>query len=260
MSSALVLVLMVVESSVGYLVHGVYREERWAVAALRGNDLVTLLLVAPLFAVAVTRGRRSDRWRVVWLGGLLYAVNNFAYYAFGTTFNDVFLLHVSTLGLSIAALVTLTLDLPVQRVTAQVVPHRSDRAIALYMAAIGVALISAWGGFSLRFATTGELPHDVMPPTAVHLVYALDMTMLAPAFLAGGVLLWRHRAWGYVFGAAVNLFGAAYLVVLEFVGGFEANAGIADKTWISPPAIAGAALCALAAVTLLRRLAVATRS
>jgi hypothetical protein len=93
-----------------------------------------------------------------------------------------------------------------------------------------------------------------MPPTAVHLVYALDMSLLAPAFLAGGLLLWRRRPWGYALGVAVNLFGAAYLVVLEFVGGFQANAGIATKTWSSPPALAGASLCAIGAINLLRRI------
>ena len=123
------------------------------------------------------------------------------------------------------------------------------------MVAVGTALVTAWGGFSLRFAITGELPEDVMPASrGPSRGRATDLSLLAPAFLAGGLLLWRRAAWGYVLGVAVNLFGAAYLVVLEFVGGFEANAGIADKTWLAPPAIGGAVLCALAAWQLLRHL------
>jgi hypothetical protein len=250
--SGLVVALMLIESPLGLVVDNLYHEEPWAIAALRGNDLVTLLVVAPVLAFALVRRRTSNRWTLVWLGGLLYAFYNFAYYAFGTTFNDVFLLHVATMTLALVALIALVGQSDAEAMWARPAV-RSDRWIALYMTLVGSALVAAWGGFSLRFAVTGELPQDVMPPTAVHLVYALDMSLLAPAFIGGGVLLWRRRPWGYALGVSVNLFGAAYLIVLEFVGGFQANAGIAGKTWISPPAILGASLCAACAVYLLRR-------
>lgn len=60
-ASATVVVLSVVESVLGLVVHGLYHEDRWAIAALRGNDLVSLVLVAPAFGVAVARGKRSAR-------------------------------------------------------------------------------------------------------------------------------------------------------------------------------------------------------
>lgn len=252
-ASAVVVALMVVESGLGLVVRGLYREAPWAIAAFRGNDLVTLVLVAPALAVAVMRSRRSQRWTLVWVGGLFFAVYNFAYYAFGAAFNDVFLLHVATLTVSIAALIALVVSLDVDALTSAMAGSR-HRLIAAYMTLVGVALVLAWGGLSLRFAVTGELPDDVMPASAVHLVYALDLSLLAAAFLAGGLLLWQRHRWGYILGVAVNLFGAAYLIVLEFVGGFQANAGISDKTWNSPPVIVGALLCATAAAVLLRRI------
>jgi hypothetical protein len=214
---------------------------------------VTLLL-APLLAVAIARGPHSDRWALVWLSGLLYGVYNFAYYAFGTEFSDVFLLHVTSLATAIIGLIALASSIDAPALAGRFSPLRHRRLIAGFMVFVGTALVAAWGGLSMRFAITGELPEDVMPPTAVHLVYALDLSLLAPMFLAGGILLWRGAPWGWVLGASVNIFGAAYLLVLEMVGGFQAEAGITDKTWISPPAILGAALCALASVTLLRHL------
>jgi hypothetical protein len=249
---------MLVESLLGLLIRGLYREAPWAIAALRGNDLVTLVLVAPGLMVALSRSRQSRRWRLVWLGGLFYSVYNFAYYAFGTAFNDVFLLHVATLALSIAALIALVAALH-DDIVGNASDQQAHKLIAAYMILVGASLIGAWGGLSLRFAITGELPHDVMPPSAVHLVYALDMSLLAPAFLGGGVLLWRRHPWGRALGVAVNTFGAAYLVVLEFVGGFEANAGVEGKTWLSPPALLGALLCAAAATALLRNTECQTR-
>jgi hypothetical protein len=251
---AVVVVLMVVESAIGLFVRDVYPEATWAVAALRGNDLVTLVLVAPVLAVALVRGRQSAGWSLVWLAGVLYGVYNFAYYAFGTAFSDLFLLHVATFSLSILALVGFVMGLDVDAIASRFVAGRRDRVVAAYMVAVGSALVVAWGGLSLRFAVTGRLPEDVMPPSAVHLVYALDLSLLAPSFLAGGLLLWRRRPWGYVLGVAVNLFGVAYLVVLEMVGGFEAEAGVAGKTWVSPAGLVGALACAVGAAVLLRGL------
>ena len=46
-----------------------------------------------------------------------------------------------------------------------------------------------------------------------------------------------------VLAVAVNASGAAYLAVLEFVGGFQADAGIAGKTWLSPVAIGAILAC-----------------
>jgi len=249
--STVAVAFMAVESVLGLLVHDLYREDRWAVAALRGNDLVTLVLVVPVLGLALVRSRTSAGWTLVWLAGLFYGVYNFAYYVFGTAFNDVFLLHEATLVLSLSALVSLAVTVDPASL-AGAVRAGGHRVVASFMVVVGSALVAAWGGFSLRFAIDGTLPKDVMPPNAVHLVYALDLALLAPAFLAGGILLWRGTAWGRVLAAVVNLFGAAYLVVLEFVGGFEADAGIAGKTWMSPPSILGAVACAAAAIALLR--------
>lgn len=246
-SSWILAALMAVESLLGLVVTGLFPEEPWAIAALRGNDLITLVLVTPALVLALLFAKRSDRWALVWLGALIYSVYNFAYYAFGTAFNDVFLLHVASFSLAIVALIGFVADFDARGLAEGIGAMPGRRAAAGLMIVIGLVMLGAWGALSVRFALTGELPEDVMPPSAVHLVYALDMSLLAPSFLAGGIMLWRRLPWGYALGAAVNLFGAAYLIVLEFVGGFQANEGIADKTWISPPALGGALLCALAA-------------
>ena len=189
----------------------------------------------------------------IWLGLLFYGVYNFAYYAYGAAFSDVFLLHVAAYSLSMIGLILLGASIDVRRVAAGVAGGRRARVVAGFTTVVGLALIGAWGGLSVRFAVTGELPQDVMPPAAVHLVYALDMGILAPAFVIAGVLLWRRTPWGAVLAVAINASGAAYLTVLEFVGGFQANAGIDGKTWASPTAIGAVALCLAATLVLLVR-------
>jgi hypothetical protein len=251
--TAVLLVLMVVQSVLGLVVDGLYPEQTWAVAALRGNDLVTLVLVVPMLSAAtwLSRRRPSTVAVVVWLAMLFYGVYNYAYYAFGAAFSDVFLLHVAALATSAYALLMLGTSVDADVVALGVRGGTWARVVAVFTALVGAALVGAWGTMSVRYAVTGALPEDVMPPAAVHLVYALDLAVLAPAFLVAGVLLWMRVPWGAVLAAAVNVSGAAYLAVLWAVGGFQADAGIPDKTWASPVAIGSTLLCLLAALVLL---------
>jgi hypothetical protein len=52
-------------------------------------------------------------------------------------------------------------------------------------------------------------------PDAFKLVAALDLSLMVPALLFGGVLLWKRSPWGYVVAAAASLQGALYLLVLS---------------------------------------------
>ena len=251
--SWVVLALMAVASAAGLLVDGIYPEETWAVAAFRGNDLVTLGLVVPVLAVALVASRRrpSSASVLVWLGMLFYGLYNYAYYAFGATFNDLFLLHVAAYSLSAIAMVLLGTSIDAEVAARGVVGGARAKVVAVFTTLVGLALLGAWGFMSLRASFTGELPEDVMPTQAVHLVYAIDLGILAPMFVIAGILLWRAVPWGAVLAVAINASGAAYLAVLEMVGGSQADAGIAGKTWLSPVAIGSVLACLLATLALL---------
>ena len=253
--SVLVVALMLVQAGLGLAVAGLYPEQTWAVASLRGNDLVTLVLVAPALALSLvaTRRRPTSASVLVWLGLLFYGTYNFAYYAFGTAFSTVFLLHVAAFTASTAALVLLGSSIDATQTAHGVAGGTRARVVAVFTGLVGLALLGAWGSVSVRFAVTGDLPTNVMPPSAVHLVYALDMGVLAPVFVLAGVLLWRRVPWGGVLAVAVNVSGAAYLAVLWVVGGFQADAGIPGTTWLSPVAIGATLACTAAAAALLVR-------
>ena len=251
--SEVVLLLMVVQAVLGLAVSGLYPEQTWAVAAFRGNDLVTLLVAAPVLAVAMLASRRRDSSAsvLVWLGMLHYGVYNYAYYSFGAAFSGVFLLHVAALVASIGGLLMLGTSIDAGRAARGVAGGTRGRVVAVFTTFVGVALVAAWGGLSLRFAVTGTLPANVMPPSAVHLVYAIDLSLLAPVFVVAGVLLWRREPWGAVLAVAINASGAVYLGVLWAVGGFQANAGIPGTTWLSPVAIGSVLACLSATLALL---------
>ena len=222
--SSVVLAVMVLQRPSAWW-SGLYPEETWAVAALRGNDLVTLVLVAPALAPAMVASRRRPPARRCWSGSGCCS----------TALTTSLLrlrhgLHTSSSSTSrpsprrpaawcSSGRASTRTGRPRRRRGHPGPGRRRVHDLRRAGPARGV------GRISVRFAVTGDLPENVMPPSAVHLVYALDMGVLAPAFLLAGVMLWRRMPWGAVLAVAVNASGAAYLAVLWAVGGFQSDAG-----------------------------------
>src|SRR5512135_146661 len=103
--SGVLVVVMVAASAMGLFVQDLYAEGAWAREALRGGDLVTLVLAAPLLLLSLLLSMRgSRRAQAAWVGMLAYGVYNYAFYTFGATFNDAFGLHIAAFSLSVFAL------------------------------------------------------------------------------------------------------------------------------------------------------------
>jgi hypothetical protein len=52
------------------------------------------------------------------------------------------------------------------------------------------------------------------------IVFALDLTLIVPAFLIGAVLRWRGHPADAVAGVAMNVLGVLYMAARAFAGGF----------------------------------------
>jgi hypothetical protein len=225
--SALVVGLMVAASLPGLLVDGLYADGPWAREALRGGDLVTLVLAAPLLLGAVILSARGSlRAQVVCLGMLGYAIYNYAYYVFGAEFNDVFLLHIAILSMSIFALALLAPRLDVPRIAARIRGGAAARWVGAFLVLVGLGQGGLWAYLIVRFALTGELLADI-PVDGQHLVFALDLALLAPTLVLAGILLFRRTAAGLVMGSALSLFGLLYQVNLQTAAVFQDAAGVA---------------------------------
>jgi hypothetical protein len=232
--SAIVAVLMGAASAAGLFVSHLYHDGAWAREALRGGDLVTLLITLPILTAAIVLSiRGSQRAQAVWIGVLAYAVYNYAYYAFGATFNDLFLFHIALLSTSIFALVFALPNLDITSIAIRLHNPRTAAWIGGFLAIVGVLQGALWLFVVSRNAVTGEVRHDV-PVAGQHLVLALDLSLLVPSLILAGVLLWRQTAMGYVLGAAMCVMGAIYQLNLMVAGIFQANAEVAGVKAFPP--------------------------
>jgi len=75
----------------GLFIDGVYRDNALVVSAWRGNDIVTLFVVIPMFLISILYTQKdSNKGRLFWMGFLWYMVYNYMFYLFGAAFNLFF--------------------------------------------------------------------------------------------------------------------------------------------------------------------------
>jgi len=250
-----VIVAATIASIGGLAVHGLYTDDTaWATAALRGGDLVTLILVVPgLIAATILARRGSVRARLIWGSLLGYGVYNFAFYVFGAAFNDLFLAHVVAFSASIFALIAWATELDARAIAARFDPRTPRRAVSALLLVVAAVFATLWTTFSLTYAVTGHLTLGAATLAGMHLVFALDLSLMAPSMAVGGIWLWRRKPWGYTVATALCVFGAAYQANLAAAGVFQSNAGVAGAKVVDPMGVAVLAAFVVAGSAMLRR-------
>ncbi|HYD51159.1 MAG TPA: hypothetical protein VEA99_00980 [Gemmatimonadaceae bacterium] len=205
------ILLMTLQAALGLALPGAYRDVAWIRATWFGNDLVTLVLAAPLLAWATAAERRdSERARLVGLGVLGYAAYNYGFYLLGAELNVFFPLYVAA---TLLAAVTLGRSLvrldPIQGAA---MSRGRSRTLGGWFVFVAAGLTVVWFGTWAAYVFAGRpLPVE---STAFRLVAALDLTVMVPALLTAGVLLWRRHPWAPVAAAIAGIQGSLYLLVL----------------------------------------------
>ncbi len=67
----------------------------------------------------------------------------------------------------------------------------------------------------IPFFTLGKLPETILStghPTSV--VFALDLSIIIPSFIASAILLWQRKTWGYILAVMMLVKGFTYGLVL----------------------------------------------
>lgn len=206
----------------GLLLDDVYTGATSTAQILRGYDLATAVLVVPALTVAAGYLRRGSLLgRLVTAGLLADLVYSYAFFVFGTSFNDLFLLHLAVFSASLTALV-----LTVAGADLDAVAKRLQAPTRVWPAAAGLALLALslggmWISAALVNAVNETIPAGsrlVETTTVVHLGMALDLAVQVPLYAVAAVLLWRRSAWGYVLAFVALLSGipeqVSYLVAM----------------------------------------------
>ncbi|PQJ26819.1 hypothetical protein BSZ35_17955 [Salinibacter sp. 10B] len=231
--SVVIAILMVLTSSAGLLFHDLYQDNALVASSWYGNDLVTLIVAAPLLVGALIGARQGSRKAfLVWMGMLAYTFYNYAFYLFGAAFNSLFLVYAILYTLSGFALVFGLASLDAEALYQRVQQGFPGRWIGGFMVFVAVVLGGFYVALSLQYLATGEAP-AMIDAVGLHtnLIAALDLSMVVSVALLGGVWLWRRRPWGFVLAVLWNVKGAVYMLALSAATGATVAIGPSDD-WV----------------------------
>ncbi|HEV8550764.1 MAG TPA: hypothetical protein VGQ57_17080 [Polyangiaceae bacterium] len=246
--------LILAISLTGILHPGIYGREtaNWAAQA-SGQDWVDLLLAVPWLALSAARARRGSRGALLLLaGGLGYAIYELMIYAFALHFNALFLVYCAALGFATCAFLGILHALLHHDVRGWFSERTRVRGAGIFLVLVGVGFALLWLSEIVPALVHGTAPASVVeagiPSNPVHV---LDLSLVLPAHVVGGVLLLRRHSLGYVAGPVLLAFGIlmaasiAGMLVVMFLRGVAGALSVAGPM---------AALSALAAFFLSRLL------
>lgn len=222
------LVLLPVAAGVGLFVPGFYRDAAWMIPQARGQDLVTLVIAAPLLLGSlIAARRRSLAAMLIWIGTLGYVLYTYAMYSYTAYFNPLFLVYVALLSASLFALVDLLIHLDSQRLGDGVRSLMLTRAAAAFLALVGLLFLFAWLGQVVPATLRGTVPDAVtLAKTPTSAVYVQDLAVMIPLLLLAAVWLWQRRTWGYALGLSLLVTTDVMLAALLSMAAFMALAQI----------------------------------
>ena len=221
-ASTLTFFLAIVAAGVGLFVPGFYRDAEVLLPQLYGQDLLTLVVAVPVLAGALYYGSQGSlRGYVVWLGVTGYLLYTYASYALLTSFNELYLVYVALFSLTLFTLIggVARIDPTDLKEALDGHPVRGYVAFqALVAGFVALMWLAEVGPASLAGTRPPSIAETTLP---VPVIQSLDLGVVIPSFAISAVLLWKQRAWGYVFTGVLlvkgTTLGLAVLAMIVFM-------------------------------------------
>lgn len=215
--------------------HGAYAFDTVnSVAQERGNDTITLAVGIPLLLVsAVLAWRGSLRGRLLLTGTLGFFLYTYMSMSMLTAYNQFFLVYVLLFGLSLYAFILSMLQIDLAGLPARFSDRLPRGWIAASLFIISGFLALAWLG-----RVAGEMAPGVIPAlenTTTRVIQAMDLVLIVPAAVLGGILLLRRSAWGYLLSSVVVLKAITMGLAVSTMVVFQYLAGTADEAIVAIP-------------------------
>ena len=183
-----------------------YRNEALRQAFV-SNDVVNLVIGLPILLGSLVLARRGKLIGLLcWPGALLYMAYNYIAYATAMPGKLQYMLYLAVVILSVIAIYLLLTMLDVAAIQQRLAGAVPERLAGGVLTGLGL-LFFLWRVVHLVNVVTGK---ETLSKPEIGVLTADLLTI--PAWVAGGVLLWRKQALGYASGAGL-LFQASMLFV-----------------------------------------------
>jgi hypothetical protein len=205
--SLLIAVLMAIASVAGLLYRAVIYPTDELVQSFVPNDVVNLLIGLPILLGSMWLARRGTLLGLLfWPGALFYVFYTYLIYVLSVPLNLGFLLHLILVTLSAYAMISLVACIDGKEVQHRLKGHVPEKAGGGVLAGLGV-LFFIRVTIMLVSAIVSQTPLGV-----TELALNIADFMITPAWVIGGLLLWRRKVFGYLAGLGL-LFQASMLFI-----------------------------------------------
>lgn len=181
--------------------------------AFAPSDAFNLAVGLPILLGSMWLARRGKLTGLLcWPGALFYVLYIYVPYVIGVPFDVLFLPYLVLVTLSAYTLIGLVASIDGEVVRQRLtgfVPARTSGGILVGLAILIIVRQIA----VIVTALAGQTSVDAVELSS----WIADFTMAVPLLLVGGILLWRHKALGYVAGAGLLLgYGVLALSLIPF--------------------------------------------
>jgi hypothetical protein len=206
-ASLLIATLMTAASAIGVLnADQIYPTESLRQTAL-ANDVANLVIGLPIMLISLALSWRGKLAGVMlWPGALMYALYNYLAYAFVMPVSWMFMAYLLLIVMSAYTIMGILAGIDHGAVKAHLqgrVPRRLSAGVLVILG--GAMFLRVFYVFGSALIGASELP-------LTELAVLLPDALLSPAWVIGGLLLWRERPLGYTAGLGL-LFQTSMLFV-----------------------------------------------
>jgi hypothetical protein len=229
--SKIITILAIIASCGGLFLKNLYQDNAFVKMAWFTNDIITLLVVAPLLVVAIYfSNKNSNRLHLILVGLLGYVFYNFAFYLFGAAFNIFFLIYAALVSLSAFTLVLFLSQSNLKNIAINFSEKTPVKLVSIYLVFIALILFIVEFSMVFPFLISGKIPATILQTgTNTSIVFALDFTIVIPVSITAAVLLWQRNSWGFILGIMMLVKGFTYGLVLSIGTISLANSDIYGK-------------------------------
>jgi hypothetical protein len=206
---------------------GLYQyDNTYKAIGFRSFDWVNLAVILPLFALGIYLYRRGQ------LKGRLLLAAIFTYLAYiynigvmGNAFNIMFLVWTALFSVGLFGLFLILAEMDIAALPGQLKANFPRKSLSVYVAIVGLILLLQYLAEIISAYTTGNPPASLDHYTTLELA-TLELGIMIPLHIVGGILLWRRKVWGYLIAillafAACMTFIALSLSLLLFYFSFD---------------------------------------
>ena len=216
--SLVVAIVMTIASVGGLLYRAVIYPTDALLLSFIPNDVLNLVVGLPILLGSMRLARRGKLIGLLcWPGALFYVLYVYVIYAIGVPFNALFPAYLALVPLSAYTIIGIVASIDGEAVHQRLTGIVPARVAGGILAGLAILLIVRQAAIIVA-----ALASQTGVDTLERALWIGDVTVGCPALLAGGVLLWRRKALGYVAGAGLLLQYGALALGLIPVMAFQA--------------------------------------